>query len=325
MSSSRKRSAAAVSDSQAAPASGKGKGKAAAAAMDDAADDTAAASAASNSAAASGSAAAPAASGAPVAGVKRANKSIRASDQKRKKLVPRCTSPSHFLMEYTGADAAATANPAHPPSLLSSPLPSALSSDPNAPASTHVNEAGARIDAFLHSIGSMYYRNHASLSKDASAAGPATEVWVAADYDKLEYPTLDLLLSPLRKPHVLDSWCPREIALFEAGICAVGKDFHAIARLITTKSCKECVDFYYVWKKSSHYALWKNFGKPAKKPHANKEEQWKAIREQMKPPPSQQAAATAANGTAANPPSATTAAAQSAMAATAGTPAIKKE
>jgi hypothetical protein len=184
-----------------------------------------------------------------------------------------------------------------------------LSSDPSAPASTHTNESGARIDAFLHSIGSMYYRNHASLSKDAAAAGPAAEVWVAADYDKLEvrkpaasqrgrsgrpftcrialcfcevslhvglcicrvllsvpsslhvcsciclyrvqYPTLDLWLSPLRKPHVLDNWCPREIALFEAGICAVGKDFHAIARLLQTKSCKECVDFYYVSSRHS--------------------------------------------------------------------------
>lgn len=50
---------------------------------------------------------------------------------------------------------------------------------------------------------------------------------------------------------------------------------------ITSKTCKECVDFYYVWKKSSHYALWKNLGKPSKKPHANKEEQWKAIKGQM--------------------------------------------
>ena len=87
----------------------------------------------------------------------------------------------------------------------------------------------------------------------------------------LQYPTLDLLLSPLRKPNVLDNWyvsrvsrvgwsrfmasdlistlfflplspyfhlpflvrCPREIALFEAGICAVGKDFHAIANLVS--------------------------------------------------------------------------------------------
>lgn len=58
--------------------------------------------------------------------------------------------------------------------------------------------------------------------------------------------------------------------------------FLASGAQISTKSCKECVDFYYVWKKSSHYAMWKNFGKPNKKPHANKEEQWKAIREQMR-------------------------------------------
>ena len=80
----------------------------------------------------------------------------------------------------------------------------------------------------------MYYRNQVSLTKDSSGA-PAAEVWVSADYDKLEYPTLDLLLSPLRKVHVLDNWAPREIALFEAGICAVGKDFHAIANLVRHK------------------------------------------------------------------------------------------
>lgn len=68
---------------------------------------------------------------------------------------------------------------------------------------------------------------------------------------------------------------------------------------ISTKSCKECVDFYYVWKKSSHYAMWKNFGKPSKKPHANKEEQWKAIREQMKGPTTRGTADAQANGTAA--------------------------
>lgn len=28
--------------------------------------------------------------------------------------------------------------------------------------------------------------------------------------------------------------------------------------------------------------MWKNYGKPSKKPHQNKEEQWKAIRQQMK-------------------------------------------
>ena len=61
-------------------------------------------------------------------------------------------------------------------------------------------------------------------------------MWVSSDYDKLEYPTLDLLLSPLRKSNVLDDWCPREIALFEAGICAVGKDFHAISNLVCAQT-----------------------------------------------------------------------------------------
>jgi hypothetical protein len=82
----------------------------------------------------------------------------------------------------------------------------------------------------------MYYRNHMSLTKEnqaSGAAGAAADVWVSSDYDKLEYPTLDLLLSPLRKSNVLDDWCPREIALFESGICAVGKDFHAIANLVS--------------------------------------------------------------------------------------------
>ena len=55
----------------------------------------------------------------------------------------------------------------------------------------------------------------------------------------VQYPTLDLLLSPLRKPQVLDTWCPREIAVvFEAGICSVvGKDFHAISNLVSGTAC----------------------------------------------------------------------------------------
>jgi len=235
-------------------------------------DDGGAAAAAS----ASATVAPPAAPSAGTAGTKRPAKSIRASDQKRKKLVQRCTSPSHFLMDTElGSVGSGSSLPASSVLSSSTPLPSALSTDPNAPSATKLADSNARIDTFLHTIGTMYYRNHANMGTNGN------EVWVPADYDKLEYPTLDLLLSPLRKPNVLDNWCPREIALFEAGICAVGKDFHAIAQLIQSKSCKECVDFYYIWKKSSHYAMWKNFGKPNKKPHANKEEQWKAIREQM--------------------------------------------
>jgi hypothetical protein len=92
--------------------------------------------------------------------------------------------------------------------------------------------------------------------------------------------------------------------------------------------------FVKVWKKSSHYALWKNFGKPSKKPHANKEEQWKAIREQMMSGNNNangtNTGGAAAAGAAGAPSTATTAAAQSALAATAAaaggaTLTVKKE
>jgi hypothetical protein len=32
--------------------------------------------------------------------------------------------------------------------------------------------------------------------------------------------------------------------MFEAGMCAIGKDFHQLQKLIPTKSVNECVDFY---------------------------------------------------------------------------------
>lgn len=138
-------------------------------------------------------------------GTKRGKQSIRASDLKRKKLVPRCSSPSHFLTEENAAAAASSSAGF----TGASPLPSALSSDPNAPSAAKLAESNTRIDSYLHSIGSMYYRNQVTLGKETS--GPA-EVWVSSDYDKLEYPTLDLLISPLRKPNVLDNWSARPTA-----------------------------------------------------------------------------------------------------------------
>ena len=52
-----------------------------------------------------------------------------------------------------------------------------------------------------------------------------------------------------------DKWTVREIAIFEAGICAYGKEFHTIAKLCKipnaeklSKICNEVVEFYYVWK-----------------------------------------------------------------------------
>jgi hypothetical protein len=67
-----------------------------------------------------------------------------------------------------------------------------------------------------------------------------------------------MLLSPLRKYSPLDEWSPREIALFEAGICKLGKDFYRISKIIQTKKTSQVVEFYYCcFKPSVHYKLWK--------------------------------------------------------------------
>ena len=80
-----------------------------------------------------------------------------------------------------------------------------------------------------------------------------------------KYSTIDLLLSPLRKSTPLDEWCPREIATFESAICRKGKDFYQISKLIGTKTCKQVIEFYYFWKQSSHYKVWKMRGRKTKK------------------------------------------------------------
>jgi len=156
---------------------------------------------------------------------KKKDKDVRRKSKKRK-TVKRGTSPSHFLVPPTeevkfGPD-------------FTLELP-----------------GRDRVDSLLRAVSKLYYR-----PKEVHASG--TSVWVNGDYDSLEYPTIDLLLSPLRKPNVLDCWSPREIALFEAGICRFQKNFHQIQTLIPTKTTLSIVEFYYAcWKKSTHYQIWK--------------------------------------------------------------------
>lgn len=56
---------------------------------------------------------------------------------------------------------------------------------------------------------------------------------------------------------ILELWNPREIALFEAALYLHGKQFHKVQRYIQTKTTKQVVAFYYVWKKTKHYQEWK--------------------------------------------------------------------
>jgi hypothetical protein len=74
--------------------------------------------------------------------------------------------------------------------------------------------------------------------------------------------------TPSQQPHlvmartpvvtsILELWNPREIALFEAAIYLHGKQFHKVQPFIKTKTTKQVVAFYYVWKKTLHYQEWK--------------------------------------------------------------------
>jgi len=170
-------------------------------------------------------------------------------DKKKRKTQPRCSSPSHFLV---------------PPEEEAKYGPEFLTDLPDKVA----------VDAMLRAVANLYYH-----PKDVTPDG--ANVFVSSEYDSSFYPTLDLLQSPLRKPSVLDSWCPRDIALFEAGICAAGKDFHQIQKWIPGKTTAQVVDFYYTWKKSAHYHMWKSYGK-RRSFNEKKEPQWQAVQEKMK-------------------------------------------
>ncbi|KAK4885195.1 hypothetical protein RN001_001466 [Aquatica leii] len=69
---------------------------------------------------------------------------------------------------------------------------------------------------------------------------------------KLMHPFPALPLDhPLLQYHYSDSdkWSSDEIESFQHALCRHGKDFFSISRDIGSKSTKQCVQFYYVWKK----------------------------------------------------------------------------
>lgn len=69
--------------------------------------------------------------------------------------------------------------------------------------------------------------------------------------------TLGYLLNPLRRPSVIEKWSPFEVAVFEAALTLFGKQFHTVAKYVRSKTTKEVIEFYYDWKKTSHYKQWK--------------------------------------------------------------------
>ena len=88
---------------------------------------------------------------------------------------------------------------------------------------------------------------------------------------------LGFIKNPLRRPTIIEKWSPYEIAIFEGSMLHYGKEFRNISRQIGTKTTREVIDFYYIWKKTAHYKKWKDhfisdedlldeFLVPAKKP-----------------------------------------------------------
>lgn len=82
------------------------------------------------------------------------------------------------------------------------------------------------------------------------------------DPNNLQFPleaisALGYLKSPMRRPLVIEKWSPYEISVFEAAMIQHGKQFDKVQHEIESKTTKEVIEFYYMWKKTSHYDSWK--------------------------------------------------------------------
>ncbi|CAD8121541.1 unnamed protein product [Paramecium sonneborni] len=76
-------------------------------------------------------------------------------------------------------------------------------------------------------------------------------------YSLLQQDVLDILISPLRNDFPFETWTTKEIAIFECGLCRYGKQYEFLSHLIKTKNAQDIIQFYYFWKFTSHYKLWK--------------------------------------------------------------------
>jgi hypothetical protein len=102
---------------------------------------------------------------------------------------------------------------------------------------------------YVDMVGSMMY--------PATKFGPYGYNPEMREYPIENISILHFMKSPLRRPSIVEKWSPYEIAIFEGSMFHYGKEFRTISQQIGTKSTKEVIDFYYVWKKTIHYKKWK--------------------------------------------------------------------
>jgi hypothetical protein len=108
-----------------------------------------------------------------------------------------------------------------------------------------------------HQIAEDYISLASSITLPPTYLGPFGYSPTTGQYPLEQVTALGYLKSPLRRPTVIEKWSPYEIATFEAAITLHGKQFHVIQKWVKTKCTKEIVEFYYIWKKTSHYRRWK--------------------------------------------------------------------
>lgn len=60
--------------------------------------------------------------------------------------------------------------------------------------------------------------------------------------------SLGFLLSPLRKPTILEKWNPYEVALFESSIFLYGKVFNQIQKVVRFQSFYIMSIYYYYYE-----------------------------------------------------------------------------
>ncbi|GMH79631.1 hypothetical protein TrST_g7888 [Triparma strigata] len=69
--------------------------------------------------------------------------------------------------------------------------------------------------------------------------------------------SLALMQTKIRTPLAIEKWSPIELSLFETSMSLYGKQFNLVSKAVKTKSVREVIELYYLWKKSDHYKSWK--------------------------------------------------------------------
>ena len=108
-------------------------------------------------------------------------------------------------------------------------------------------------EALLDYVREVYFTNNQSIEETNILSNSSHN-----NDDCFKFTSLDLLINPLRKSFPWETWSPYEIALFNCCICKFGTNFDLYLNIITTKKKEEVIDFYYTWKSSKYYKMWKN-------------------------------------------------------------------